>query len=425
MMMKSIFISVLVCFATLSFAQNQSILLLNGYLHVGNGEIVESALVGIRDQKISLIKNSLAYTYNKEEWDTIIDLRGKHIYPSFIAPNSTLGLTEVDAIRATRDFDEVGQYNPHMRSQVAFNVESKVISTVRTNGVLMSQATPRGGVISGTSSIMALDGWNWEDATILKDDGIHVNWPNSTTEWWNEEKPLAKNEKYEIEKQAIYSFFEMAKAYAYSSKKENGDQRLEAMVDCFKGSKRVYVHANDLQQLNDIIDFAAKFELKFPVIVGGYDAYLITRLLKDAKIPVMLVRAHSLPTHEDDPVDLPYRLPALLQEGGVLFCLQNEGDMEAMNARNLPFLAGTAMAYGLTEEQAIQSVSANTCKIIGIDEEYGTLEVGKSATLFVSEGNALDMRTNQLTHALIRGQFMAVGNFQKDLYDKYQKKYKK
>jgi hypothetical protein len=350
-------------------------------------------------------------------------VQGKHIYPGFIAPNSTLGLTEIDAIRATRDFNEIGTYNPHIRTQIAYNVESKVISTVRTNGVLFAQATPRGGEISGTSSVMALDGWNWEDATIVKDDGIHVNWPSSAVNYTEPGKTLSKNDDYEHAKKSLYDFFEISKAYARGDN-DKIDVRLEAMIECFKGEKRVYLHADDLQQLNDIIDFTKHFELSHPVIVGGYDSYLITRLLKDAKIPVMLGRTHSLPKNEEDPVDLPYRLPALLQEGGVLFCLQNEGDMEAMNARNLPFQAGTAMAYGLTEEQAIQAISLNTCKIIGIEKEYGTLQVGKSATLFVSEGNALDMRTNQVSLAFIRGQFMSLDNSQKELYEKYQHKYK-
>jgi len=409
---------------TFGFSQSpKSILLLNGYLHIGNGEVIESALVGIRNNKIDVVLNSLATTYKKEEWDTIIDLQGKHVYPGFIAPNSTLGLTEIDAVRATRDFNEVGAFNPHVRTQVAYNVESKVISTVRTNGVLLAQATPRGGEISGTSSVMATDGWNWEDATVLQDDGIHVNWPSSAVNYNEAGKSLSKNDDYENAKKSLYDFFTLSKAYSKGNN-EKVDLRLEAMIGCFKGDKRVYIHADELQQLNDIIDFAKKFELSFPVIVGGYDSYLITRLLKDAKIPVMLGRTHSLPRNEEDPVDLPYHLPALLQEGGVLFCLQNEGDMEAMNARNLPFQAGTAMAYGLTEEQAIQSICLNTCKIMGIDKDFGTIEVGKSATLFVSEGNALDMRTNQLTLALIRGQFMSVSNSQKELYEKYQKKYK-
>lgn len=426
--MKIIYTLLLILFVFPSIGQqSKSCLILNGYLHVGNGNVIESALVGVRDGKIALVRNALAYTFEKSEWDTIIDVNGQHIYPGFIAPNSTLGLTEIDAIRATRDFNEVGQYNPHIRSQIAFNVESKVISTVRTNGVLMSQATPRGGDISGTSSILALDGWNWEDATILQNDGIHVNWPASVDGggWWAEPSGKKRNENYDQQKQSLYQFFELAKTYSNIRKSEQNDQRLDAMVDCFNSTKRVYFHADELQQLLDIVDFSIHFKLPFSVIVGGYDSHLLADKLKDSKIPVMLVRTHSLPENEEDAVDLPYRLPFLLQKAGVSFCLQNSGDMETMNARNLPFQAGTAMAYGLTEEEAIRSISLSACEIVGIDKNYGSIEEGKSATLFVSNGNALDMRTNQVSIALIRGKFMSTDNFQKDLYKKYSKKYQK
>jgi imidazolonepropionase-like amidohydrolase len=422
------FIILLICFNTvgiISAQKNYKILLEHGYLHVGNGMVIESALIGIENEKIILVRNSLAYSYDKKDWDTIIDLKGQHIYPGFVAPNSTLGLTEIDAVRATQDFQEVGIYNPHVRSQIAFNVESEVISTVRTNGVLIAQATPRGGTISGSSSVMRLNGWTWEDATILANDGIHLEWPKSIQNGNNESTSLKRSEKYEEEKREISQFFKMAKAYSEIEVHTKNDLRFEAMKDCFKAKKRVYIHANELQQLLDVLDFSKELGIKYPVIVGGYDSHLITQQLKDSKIPVMLLRLHSLPENEEDAVDLPYRLPSLLQEGGVKFCLQNEGDMEAMNTRNLPFLAGTAKAHGLTEEQAIQSITLNSCEIIGISENYGSLEEGKNATLFISKGDALDMKTNNLTLAIINGQFMSLDNRQKELYKKYSEKYNK
>ena len=427
--MQRLYIYIILLLAPISFvahAQEKSILLLNGYLHKGNGEVIESAHIGIRNGKISELKNSLASTYKKEEWDTIVDLMGQHVYPGFIAPNNTLGLTEIDAVRSTRDFSEVGTYNPHVRAQIAYNVESKVISTVRTNGVLITQAAPRSGDITGASSIMFLDGWNWEDATLLRDDGIHVNWPSSLQGggWWAEPAPKTRNEKYDEQKKTLFDFFTLAKAYADAGKNIEKDIRLEAMTECFNGTKRVYLRANDIQELLDVIDFAKHFGLKYPVIIGGYDSHLIGRRLKDSGIPVMLGRTHSLPEHEDDPIDLPYRLPAILKELGIKFCLQNEGGMEAMNARNLPFQAGTAMAYGLTEEDAIRSLTLDAAEIMGFAKEYGSIEVGKSATLFVSEGNALDMRTNKVTLALIRGKVMPLTNFQQDLYLRYSEKYR-
>ncbi len=417
---------IILLFPVFSFAQKSKILLVNGFLHVGNGSTLETALVGIENGKITLIGNALTTKIEKDYWDTIVQLKGQHIYPGFVAPNSTLGLTEIDAVRATRDFNDVGTYNPHIRTQIAYNAESRVIETVRTNGVLITQSTPRGGSISGTSSLMFLTGWNWEDATVLKDDGIHVNWPSSIDGggWWAEPAPKKRNENYEKSKQELVRFFELARAYSKSSSPKF-DQRLEAMKTFFQNGKntRVYFHASELQQILDVIDFAKQFELKFPVIVGGYDAHLAGKRLKDAGIPVMLQRLHSLPEHEEDAVDLPYKLPFLLQQQGIKFCLQNEGDMEAMNARNLPFLAGTAMAYGLTEEEAMRSVSLSACEIMGIDKMYGSIEEGKSGTLFVSKGSALDMKTNQITLILSNGVFVPTTNFQSDLYEKYNKKY--
>ena len=409
-------------------AQPTRILLLNGFLHVGNGQTIENALIGIKNGVITEVGSSLISSYNKSEWDTIINLENKHIYPGFVAGNSTLGLTEIDAVRATRDFNETGSFNPHVRTQIAYNVESKVISTVLTNGVLLCQATPRGGIISGTSSVMSLHGWNWEDATVFANDGIHVNWPSSLQGggWWAEPAPKKQNENYPKQLKELNDFFELAKTYANASKSElEYDQRLDAMKECFLGSKRVYLHADEIQQINDVIEFSKKYGLKFPVIMGGYEAHLLGSRLKDSKIPVMLRRIHSLPENDDDPVDQSFKLPYLLKKEGILFSIQNAGDMEAMNARNLPFQAGTATAYGLTEEEAIEAISLSPCEIMGIDKKYGSVEKGKSATLFVSDGNALEMKTNKPILILINGKFIPTINFQNDLYKKYSDKYLK
>lgn len=419
--MKQLIIFLLCLSSSVALCQ-KSMLLMNGFLHVGNEKTIETAVIGIRNGNIELVRNVLAFSYSKEDWDTIIDLKGQHVYPGFFAANSTLGLTEVDAVRATRDFEEVGTLNPHVRSQIAYNAESKVIATVRTNGVLFTQATPRGGLISGSSSVMSSFGWNWEDASILADDGIHVNWPDPY-QWQWEQQSMKKSETYEKVVGELSTFFETARAYSLLDKQQQTDTRLNAMVDCFKGSKRVYFHAGNIQQLLDVIDFSRKYALPFPVIVGGYESYLITRQLKDSKIPVMLDRTHSLPESEGEPVDLPYRLPKLLQDGGVKFCIQPHGDMEAMNARNLPFNAGTAWTYGLTEEQAVMAISLSVCEITGISKNYGSIEEGKSATLFVSKGNALDMRSNQAALILVEGRKMELSNTQQELYQKYLKKY--
>jgi imidazolonepropionase-like amidohydrolase len=401
------FFALLLSFSSLA----QRILLLHGTAHIGNGTVVESAAIGVVNDRIAFVKNSLTQTFNNKDWDTIINCNGQHFYPGLVSANNTLGLTEIDAVRATRDFNDVGDWNPHVRAQVAYNVESKVVETVRTNGVLLVQATPRGGWISGSSAVMKLSGWNWEDATVLADDGIHLNWPYDRT-------------AYQAQKRDIYAFFELAKTYAMARETQATDLRLEAMKACFKGQKRVYIHAESIQQIVDVIDFAAAFQLPFPVIVGGHDAHLVGAKLRDSKIPVMLSRIHSLPQREDELTYLPYQMPALLKQQGISFCIQNDGDMQPMNTRNLPFQAGTTMAYGLSEEEALKAISLSVCQIMGIDKDYGTLESGKKATFFVSKGPALDMRSNQLTTILVDGKFVSTSNFQEQLYLKYRQKYK-
>ncbi|MBK7131178.1 MAG: amidohydrolase family protein [Crocinitomicaceae bacterium] len=405
--------------------QYTKILLLNGSAHIGNGEFVSNACIGINNGKIEFVKNTLTYELVKSEWDTIIELNGQHVYPGFIAPNVTIGLTEIDAVRATRDFDETGEFNPNVRSLIAYNTDSKVMYTVRTNGILLAQPTPRGGVLSGTSSVMFLDGWNWEDAVCRTDDGVHLNWPEKYNRygWWAEPGGNNSNENYGKIKNAIWDFFTKAQAYLNEKFPDETDIKLEAMRHLFNGSQRLYIHADFAPELNDIVDFVRHFAIPFPVIVGGYDAPMIADRLKENKFSIIIRRPHSLPEFEDDFSSVYYELPFKLQAAGLLFAISSEGDMEVMNTRNLPFLAGTARAYGLSEEEAVASISLNTAKILGIDDKVGSIEPGKDATIFVSIGDALDMRTNNLTMAMVSGKFIDLTNHQIDLYQKYCKKY--
>jgi len=397
---------------------------MNAKAHIGTGKVIEKSAIGVEEGKISLVANALTYQLNKSDWDTIIDASEQELYPGFIAANSTIGLTEIDAVRATNDFREVGYINPHIRSIIAFNLDSKIIYTIRTNGVLVCQATPRGGLISGTSSVMALDGWNWEDAVYKTDDGIHINWPARyrQTGWWAEPGVLKKNEKYQKTVDALKLFFKEAKAYLEQNESDF-DLKYKAMESVFEGDQRVYFHADFAPEMNDVVDFARTFNLKFPVIVGGYDAPFLAERLKENKFTIMLSNPHDLPFFEGDLPASVFETAAKLQSKGLLFCIQNAGNMEVMNARNLPFLAGTAMAYGLTEEQAIASISLSVAKIMGIDHKIGSIEKGKDATIFLSKGNAIDMRTNDVSMAMVRGLFIALTNHQIKLAKKYSDKY--
>lgn len=401
--------------------QQRSILITGATIHVGDGSVIEDGAVGFDGGVIGFLgKASDAGTLG---WDRIIDAKGKHVYPGFIAANSTLGLAEIDAVRATRDFYEVGTFTPNVRSIIAFNAESDVTTTVRTNGVLLGQITPRGGMVSGSSGIAHFDGWNWEDAAIEMVDGIHLNWPYTHHRHWNDGKrELKKSKTYDQEKHEIERFFTEAKSWC-DHQADVTEVKYAAMCGLFSGEHRLYVHADDIRQISEAVHLKRKLEIPHLVIVGGGDAHLCTDLLIENNVSVMVQRLHSNPRFAEDDVDLTYRLPKILDDAGVLFCLENSGDKERMGTRNLPFNAGTAVAYGLEYERAVQSLTLNTAKILGIDDRYGSLEKGKSATLFISDGDALDMLGNQVTDAFIDGRAIDLRNRQLHLYEKYMGKY--
>ncbi|MCF8424789.1 MAG: amidohydrolase family protein [Bacteroidia bacterium] len=422
-MTKFLFLFVLL--STLLTAQNKKhILLKNAIAHIGNGEVIENSLISIRDGKIDLVADARLIKIDVSKFDTTIDLYGKHIYPGLIAPNCILGLQEAEAVRQTSDYAEVGEYNPHVRSLIAYNAESKILETVKTNGVLYTQSTPRYGIISGTSSILATDGWNWEDAVIKADDGIHLNFPQTMQRhgWWAEPKPSDKNNKYTEQVNELSTFFSNAFAYYNTTTITEKNLRFEAMKGIFDGSKNLYIHTDYVKDIIGAVNFAKRFNIKKMVLVGGKDSYKITKLLKENNISVMLNRLHDLPELPEAEIDLMYKLPYLLQKDSVLFCLQNQGDMEAMNARNIAFLAGTAAAYGLTKEQALQSITLSSAKILGVDHLIGSLETGKLASMVVSEGDILDMKSNKVILAFINGRTLNLNNFQNDLHKKYSNK---
>lgn len=404
--------------------QSKSVLILNGIAHIGNGEKIENSAIGFKDGKLTLVADARVIRIDMSAYDTIIYADGAHIYPGFIATNSTLGLLELDLVRQTNDESETGTFKPSIRSAISYNTDSEIIPTVRSNGVLMGQITPRGGVISGTSSVMQFDAWNWEDALIREDDGVHLNWPGVYHRHYDKGKiSIEKVKTYDQQLREIQSFFRDAKAYCSAGKQTLIDLRFAALCDVLSGKKILYVHASDAKAMTEAINFKVEFSIPKMVIIGGYDAYLIADQLVSHNIPIMLERIHSLPRFNEDDVDLPYKLPKLLYDAGIKFCIQNEGDMERMGARNLPFHAGTAVTYGLPYEEAVRALTLAPAQILGIDETCGSLESGKDATLFISSGDALDMKSNAVTAAFIQGRLIDLSSKQTELYHKYKKKY--
>ena len=403
-------------------SQTQSILIYNAYIHVGNGDVIENGSIGFKNGVIDFV-GSRADINNYQK---TINANGKHVYPGFIATNSTLGLAEVDAVRATRDEDEIGDFLPHIRAAIAYDAESKIIESMRPNGVLVAQVTPRGGTISGSSSIMQLDAWNWEDALIQNDEGIHLNWPNpySRGRWWLGEDPSLKiNKNYSTNIKKVSTFFENAQVY--SKNQIPVHLPYQAMSGVFEGNTTLYIHAKDEKQIVDGITYLKKIGLTKIVLVGGNGAVDQLDFLKENNIPVIVSRPHRLPDNEDDDPKAAFKIASQLVNSGLLVSIDVSGSMERMNTRNLPFYAGSFAAYGLDKEEALQLITLNSAKILGINDKLGSLEVGKHATLFLSKGDALDMRTNIIEHAFISGRELSLETHQTELWKRYSKKFQK
>ena len=419
--MKHILLTVL--FAPLiGFGQN--ILYLGGKAHLGNGEFIDVSAISVNNGKFEMVANAKTIRINPQAFDTIIHIYDHHVYPAFIATNTTLGITEISAVRATNDYRETGTFKPHVRSLIAYNAESVIIPTIRSNGVLLAQIAPQGGRITGSSSVMKLDGWNWEDAVLKADDGIHLNWPPYfvQTGWWAEPGDIKKTEEYDMQCQEMEDYFVKSKSF-YESKSTVNDLPMMAMQGLFSGEKRLYIHANLQREMTDAILFAKKMGVKHMAIVGAREAHKMAAFLKENNIPVILDRIHRLPATESTGVDVPYKQASILHKAGVKFAFCYQGDMEAMGQRNLPFSAGTAVAHGLPYEEAVKALTLNTAEILGIDEHSGQIKAGMDATFFISKGDALDMMGNEVKHAFIKGQAIDLDNKQKVLNRKYRKKY--
>ncbi len=430
-MKKSLYILVLTIF-TMNIVSAQTpvpakpqakpIALTGGVAHIGNGQVIQNSLITFDKGKLTGVADATVVKMDLAGYE-VINISGKHVYPGFILPNSQVGLQEVSSIRAMNDNAERGQMNPNVRSQISYNTDTEYTPTFRFNGVLLAESTPTGGTISGSSSLMEMDGWNWEDATVAADIAIHMNWPSImsrqfdfNTFSFNE----SANANYEKQVTEITQFFTEALSYGVLTSKET-NLKFEAMQGLFDGKKTLMLHANNPKEIVESVRFAQRSGVKRMTLVGGTGAYWVADFLKENKIPVILPSTHNLPNRADEDVDMPYKLPHLLTQAGVTVSLMDDGALHG--GRNLGFYAGTAAAYGMSKEDALKTITSNTAKALGIDSRVGTLEVGKDATLFVSNGDALDYRGNILTHAFISGKLMTLPGNQQELYERYSRKY--
>ncbi len=404
--------------------QSKKIIITGGTVHVGNGTVVENnGSIVVENGKITAVGNNAAADNNA----TVINASGKHIYPGLILASSNLGLQEITgSVRGTNDVFEIGDLNPNVRSIVAYNTDSRIINTLRSNGILLANVVPRGSVIGGSSSTVQLDAWTWEDAAYRTDYGMHFympslfSRPNPFAAQFGQQPPVDPLKRGLEQIEGVKQFFREAKAWIQQPNKTTANLKLDAVKGLFEKKQRLFIHCNIVKEMLIAIDFVKEFGFDV-TLVGAQDCWQIADLLKQHNISVILQQTHNLPTLDDDDVDQPYKTPALLQKAGVLYALSDEDGQT--RGRNLPFNAGTSAAYGLTKEQALSSITLNAATILGIADRTGTIETGKDANLVISDGDILDMRSSIITHAFIQGRAIDLNDKHKQLNERYVKKY--
>ena len=406
--------------------QDHPIALIGATIHPVIGDVIVNGTILFEDGKITNLGTSITLPTGTQS----IDVAGRHIYPGLINADTRLGLLEVGSVPGSRDDDELGDMNPNVRAEVALNPDSELLSVVRAHGITVANSFPRGGIISGKSAAIMLDGWTWEDMTLKAPVAMHMNWPRMTINraWWNStsEEDQIKNRKEALDK--IDSFFDDAKAYmtAKSVSGKNGlpdqkvDLRLEAMIPVLKGELPLWIAASEIKQIQAAIDWAESKGIK-TVIYGGADSWRLAKELKKMNIPVVISSVLSVPTRAWEGYDTGYILPNKLYQAGVKFCIGYS--TFAGEQHNVRYNAAMAVAHGLPVDEGIKSITIYAAEIMGIDDRVGSLEIGKDATLIVTDGNPLEIMTS-VSMEFIEGRPIDLDNKHKRLYRKYTEKYR-
>ena len=410
--------------------QRAPLLLRNATLHPVSGPVVTQGSLLIEGGKIRAIGGAeLAAPAGAQ----VVDLGGRHVYPGMVAANTSLGLAEIRAVNASSDLTETGPLNPNARALVAFNADSELLPVTRGGGVLAALSVPeagRTGLIAGTSALMQLEGWNWQDMALLPEAGLHITVPRlrlNTALFPNQpEARLAEiRRSTEMRLRLLDDTFEQARAYALARAADPAtpvDTRWEAMRPALPASpgaapsRPVFMQADDLAQIRFALDFAARHGLKL-ILVGGADAWRVADTLRERQVPVVIDGLLRLPLRRDDPPDALFSLPAKLAAAGVRFCIA-DGGRDSTNTRNLPFHAAHARAFGLSDDDALKAVTLYPAQILGVADRLGSLEVGKLANLFVADGDPLEP-TTRIERVFMQGREVELTDRQTALRDKY------
>jgi imidazolonepropionase-like amidohydrolase len=383
--------------------------LTNATIHTVSDGVIENGTIVIAEGKIQAVGAGVRHRAE------VIDCTGKHIYPGLFEADTDLGLVEIGAVRATRDQREAGSVNPSVESRVAVNPDSELIPTIRANGILLANVLPQGGIVSGRGAVMQLDGWTYEQMTVLPTSGIVMNWPSMLPRGRDDEGEQRRRRTERL--QAIDDLFDLARSYTESESPEY-DARFEAMKPLLSGEVPLLIRADGSADIAAAVAFAARQEVR-AVILGGRGALAVADLLVEQNVPVILNGTQRSPNTRDSAIDSAFTLPRDLIDRGVVVAIG--ADRAASFARNLPYHAASAAAYGLDPNEALATITLRPAQILGVADRLGSLEVGKDATLFIADGDIFEVPT-QVEAAWIAGRPVDLSSKHTELYEKYKQR---
>jgi imidazolonepropionase-like amidohydrolase len=418
-------LALMVFLLTTAFAE--TMLLTDATIHTVTSGTITNGQVLVRDGKITAVGISVAATEAKR-----ISLAGLHLYPGMIALNTDLGLVEIGSVRGTIDVKEVGEYTPDVYSWLAVNPDSERLPVARANGISHFEPTPTGAAVAGQSGLMALHGWTTEEMVARRSIGLHVNWPSASLDTTPKDQSRtparwksleAQNQERREKLRELDEFFAEARAYAKAKDNSPGFKIVpawEAMLPVLRSEIPVIIHADDTRQIRAAVSWANTNRLRM-VLADGRDAWRVADLLASNSVPVIFNHVFSLPQSETDDYAVHFRAPSVLSQAGVKFAFSGTG---GSLVKNLPYLAAQAVAFGLPPEEALKGLTLYPAQIAGVAERLGSIEVGKDATFFVTDGDVLDIRS-QVKRMWIGGAEVSLENRHTRLYEKYKNRPRK
>jgi imidazolonepropionase-like amidohydrolase len=393
--------------------QQNPIAITGATIHTMVGDPIENGTVIFDKGKIIAVGSGIEIPEATE----VINADGKHIYPGLIHARSGAGLMEISRIAEGNDMSEEGNINPNLRLQVAFNSVSEHLPAAAVSGVTTVVPSPTSGTIAGITSAMFTDGWTWEQMTMKEGIGMVANWPSTRN---------AKEYTKQVDE--LQNAIDQARRYMQARQAmENGKTiihhpfniRWEAIIPVLKGELPMFIAASNIQEIQAAIAWARRENIKM-VLVGNRDIGLLAPQLAQMQIPVIVAGSIGGPTRQWDSYSEGYTTPLHLYNAGVEFCIA--GDAFAPYVYRIHHHAAAAAAFGLPINEALKSITINAARILGIDDTVGSIEVGKDASLMITNGNPLELSSSR-EQVFIQGRKIDMTDKHKRLYERYLEKH--